>query len=150
MAESISFAKYDSSAFPTIVESIAHASTNPMLIENLSDWMLMDFDGQSVIVQEPSCTFKSMLHMFEDVLQTTPLPTTDYYRPEITAKRIYDNADMWIFILLVNNIFTASKYNIPTIKYIPPTEMVRIEKFIQRPTGAIRTVADNDLTDFFI
>jgi hypothetical protein len=143
-----SFSNYDSSLFPTLPESIKHAQSNPLLIENLSDWMLTLYDTEEVLIQEPSCTLKSMVHMFDDVLETINVPTTEYYRPELTAKRLYDSYDFWYILLLVNNIYSNVKYNQPTIKYIPAKELVRLGKFAQRAKNVVRTVVDNDLTGY--
>lgn len=145
-----SFLNYDSSNFPTHPESIKHAATNPLLIENLSDWMLTTYDTEEVLIQEPSCTLKSMIHMFDDVLTTIDVPTTEFYRPELTAKRLYDSYDLWYILLLVNNIYTPEKYNRPTIKYIPSKELIRLGKFAQRAKSVTRTVIDNDLTGYVL
>ena len=148
MANTISFSNYDSSLFPTFPESIKHSMSNPLLIENLSDWMIDIYDGEEVMIQEPSCTLKSMIGMFDDVLETIAVPNSEFYRPEITAKRLYDSADFWYILLLVNNIYSPHKYNKSSIKYIPAKELIRLSKFSQRTKNIVRTITDNDLTGY--
>lgn len=149
MPSNISFKKFDSTQFPTIVESIQHADTNPLLIENLSDWMLVEFEGEEFMVQEPMCTFKSMIYLFDEVLTTIDIPESEYYLPERTAMRIYDNADLWFVILLTNNIFSRLDYNRPKLKSIPASQLSRIEKFTSIHKGRVRKVRDVDLTNHF-
>lgn len=145
-----SFKNYDSTQFPTFPESIAHARTNPLLIENLSDWRMVDIDNVLTKIQEPTCLLKDMLHFFDDVLEEEELPVEEYYRPEITAMRIYDCADMWYIILLLNNIFSVSKYNTATIRYIPPTQLTRIQKFTDLSNRTVRALSEDDMNDVII
>ena len=143
----ISFRNYESSQFPTFPESIAHAVTNPLLIENLSDWRLIEMDDVIVKVQEGNCLFKDMLHFFDDVLEEEDLPTGEHHRPEITAKRLYDCADLWYILLLVNRIPTVTKYNVDKIKYIPPTQLTRIQKFTDLARQTVRSLVEDDAND---
>lgn len=148
--DGVSFAKFDSTAFPTFVESIQHAKVNPLLIENLSDWLVTSLDNEEFIVQEPTCTFKSMLYLFEDVMEEMTLPTYERYLPEATALRIYDNADLWYIIMLCNNVFHVNDYDMEKIKYIPPMQLTRIEKFTTKRNGVYRQMEDHDITDYFL
>lgn len=134
----VNFEFYDSTKFPTFPESIAHARRNPLLIENLSDWRETTFDNDQVLVQESTCLFKDVLHFFDEVLEEAELPEAEYYRPEITAKRLYGSADLWFTILLVNDIQTVTKYNKSTIRYIPGRELKRLEKFARRAGQVVR------------
>ena len=149
-ADVISFSKYDSTTFATFPESIAHAETNPLLISSLSDWLQDTMDGAPILIQEPSCTFKELIHFFDDVAVTITLPVSEYYNPMLTAKRLYDNADLWYILLLLNNIFNLESYNKPRIRYIPPNELARISKFVSKANSRIRVISDNDLSTYFL
>ena len=46
----VSFREYDSTIFPTFPQCIAHAVRNPLLIENLSDWREVSFEGKTMLV----------------------------------------------------------------------------------------------------
>ena len=138
MSEDLSFKKYDSSNFASFPESIAHSRKNPLLIENLSDYRSITMDDRMVKVQETNCLFKDLIHFFDNDLETTALPTSEHYRPEITAKRLYDSADLWYVILLVNNIYSVTKYNSDTISYIPATKLVKLEKFVEKAKRVVR------------
>ena len=135
----VSFKEYDSTNFPTYPQCIAHARLNPLLIENLSDWREIVFEGKTMLVQEATCLLKDSIHYFDEVLEEAELPANEYYRPEITAKRLYDNADLWYIILLVNGIYSINNYDVDTIKYIPSRELVRIAKFTERSLRIVRT-----------
>lgn len=130
--EKISFGKYDSSAFPTFPQSIGHSKINPLLIENLSDSLQVIMDSRNVSVQEPSCLFKDFIVYFEDDYFEEELPKEEHYRPELTALRLYDCADLWYVILLANDIYSVNQYNVKTIKYIPPSLLTKLEKFVQK------------------
>ena len=136
----VSFKAYDSTAFPTFPQCIAHARYNPLLIENLSDWREVSFEGKTMLVQEGNCLLKDSIGYFDDVLEEQILPVEEYYRPELTAKRLYDNADLWYMLLLVNAIYSSNRYDVKAIKYVPSRELVRISKFTERPVGNIRMV----------
>lgn len=139
------FSLYDSCKFPTFPQTIKHARTNPLLIENLSDWRVVNFEDQTRRIQEPTCLLKDQMHMFDDVLLETEIPEMEFYRPEITAKRLYNCEDLWYIILLVNSIFSVNKYNKKVIKYIPANQLVRIEKFVQKAKRDNRPLnIDND------
>jgi len=149
MADSIntSFANYDSSDFATIPESVAHAKNNPLQLFNLSDKLIYEFNGKEVIIQDSNCALKQMMFFFEDLIKVTPIPESDYYRPEITAKRLYGSADMWFMLLLVNNMTTVMEFNKKNIKYIPSNDLVHLETFVRMAKNNYRTVVENDLSD---
>ena len=149
MADSIntSFANYDSSDFATIPESVAHAKDNPLQLFNLSDKLIYEFNGKEVIIQDSNCALKQMMFFFEDLIKVTPIPESDYYRPEITAKRLYGSADMWFILLLVNNMTTVMEFNKKNIKYIPSNDLVHLETFVRMAKNNYRTVVENDLSD---
>lgn len=138
MSDELSFKKYDSSAFASFPESIIHSRKNPLLIENLSDYRSITMDDRTVKMQETNCLFKDMIHFFDNDLETTELPTSEHYRPEITAKRLYDCADLWYVLLLVNNIYSVTKYDSDTILYIPATKLAKLEKFVEKAKRTIR------------
>lgn len=142
------FSDYDSSDAPTLTESIYHSLNNPMLITSLSDYLMTEFNGIPYLVQEPSCAFRDLVEMyFSDKMVMTTIPESEFYRPEITAKRLYRNADLWYTILPINNIFSVTEYNKPRIKTIPPSELEKIVKFIYMSKNTIRTVNDADISD---
>lgn len=110
------FSDYDSSDAATLTESIYHSLHNPMLITSLSDYLMTEFNGIPYLVQEPSCSFRDLVEMyFSEKMIEIKIPESEYYRPEITAKRVYGNADLWYVILPINNIFSITEYNLSLI-----------------------------------
>ena len=134
----VSFREYDSTIFPTFPQCIAHATRNPLLIENLSDWREVSFEGKTMLVQEGNCLLKDSIDYFSDVLEEEDLPASEHYRPELTAKRLYDNADLWYMILLINAIYSSTRYDVARIKFVPSRELIRIAKFTERSVGNVR------------
>ncbi|BDH16376.1 MAG: hypothetical protein [Bacteriophage sp.] len=139
-----SFKKYDSSAFPTFPQSIEHASMNPLLLENLSDYREVVMDNRVIKVQEPSCLFKDFINYFEDSISEQKLPSDEYYRPDLTALRLYDCADLWYVIMLVNNIYTIHKYNMKTVKYITGDQLTKLEKFVSKAKRIVRPYEETE------
>jgi hypothetical protein len=135
---STNFSQYDSCKFSSFPESIKHAKANPLLIENLSDWREVMIDGEIRMIQEPTCLLKDQINMFDNVLIDTEIPQSEFYRPEITAKRFYACEDLWYIILLVNSMYSINAYNKTSIKIIPANELVRIEKFVRKAKQNIR------------
>jgi hypothetical protein len=143
--DSISYEGFDSSKFATFPESIADSKVNPLLLVNLSDKLVVNLDSEEVILQDPTCTFKDMLHFFKPYYASVPVLPTEKYRPEMTAKRLYGSADLWEILLLVNNISTVMEYDKETINYIPNDKLTKITKFVQLHKGLYRTVQEDDL-----
>lgn len=140
----LSFSKYDSSNFAAFPDSIKHSKTNPLLIENLSDHRSIIMDNRLVKVQETNCLFKDMIHFFDPDLISADLPREEHYRPEITARRLYGSTDLWYVLLLVNNVYSITQYNMDTFKYIPALKLTKIEKFVARAEGNIRPYDERD------
>lgn len=145
----LSFAKFDSAKFPSLVESLQHSITNPLLLQNLSDWLITSFDGEAVKVQEPDANIKRMIRFFEPTMEMTEIPEEEYYLPERTAMRLYDNADLWYIILLANNIFRRLDYNKPMMKTIPAVQLQRIATFTKMENNRVRTFKENDILYMF-
>lgn len=145
--DNVSFASFDSSDFATIPESIAHAKSNPILLNNLSDALVIDFEGEMTRVQEPSCTFKELRSFFEGHLKDIEVPESEFYNPSMSAKRIYRSQDLWFTLLIFNNMYSVMDYNKKIIKYLPPNKLTMIAKFIQLSNQNVRVVQDNDITD---
>ena len=139
----LSFKKYDSAEFASFPESIVHSKKNPLLIENLSDHRSVVMDNRIVKVQETTCLFKDLIHFFDNDVEEMVLPIEEYYRPEMTAKRLYDSYDLWYVLLILNNIYTVNRYNQKVIKYIPALKLAKIEKFTGRAKRVIRQYDEN-------
>lgn len=143
----IDYNNYDSSNFATLTESMNHSKSNPLLINNLSDGMIMDFDGVPYYIQEPSCTFKdNLLYIFGNDVEEIEIPVDHFYRPELTALEIYNNADFWYIILLLNNMFSVTQYNRHRIKIIPNHKLDAIARFVYMAKHEIRFIEENDIS----
>lgn len=147
---SLSFENYDSSIFPTFPESIAHSRSNPFLIENLSNNLSMQFDNDTVLMQEPSCLFKDLINFFEEDYIEIDLPVQEHYRPEITAKRLYGSSDFWYIILLVNNIFSVNDYNMTKVRYIPNARLTKMQTFIKYSKGVTSIYKEQPIIESFL
>lgn len=142
------FMEYDSNDFPTIPESIHHSVDNALLIENLSDKLQTSFGTRNVLVQEPSCAFKDTFMMYlEDKVRYTLVPPEEFYRPEMTAKRLYGSADLWYILLYLNTMFSTADYNKRQIKYVGKETLEKMITYINLSVGRIRQVEDYDISN---
>lgn len=143
-----SYSSYDSNRFPTLTQSLEHALNNPLSIEKLSDKIMMDFEGLPVLVQEPTCPFKDFIKFYyEKDFEEIDLPEKEWYRPEMTAKRLYDNSDMWYVLLLINNCYSTTKWKSKKIKYVRSDKLESIAKFIQLAEDRVIPFVNKDITD---
>ncbi|WP_368880407.1 hypothetical protein [Proteus mirabilis] len=141
----VDFSNYDSSSFATFPESIDHAMTNELLMSNLSDKLIYRRNGnEEVVFQDPNCAFKELIHFFDPYLKETDILDHELYRPEMTAKRLYNNADFWELILIVNNIPSVTFYNQKKIKYIPGNVLTKISFFRNMHKNNLRVVEQDE------
>ena len=124
------FTNYDSSNFPTLEESINHASTNPFLLSNFHDKITVNFNNETYIISEPVASIKNYLNSFEPYFFNTDVLENERYRPESTSKRLYGTRDFWWLIMVLNGISSSIDFKVPNIKYLNPKELYRIEKFL--------------------
>lgn len=149
MAHSTSdkFKNYDSSAFPTLHQSILHSKTNPFLVENLSTKISLVIEKELFLVQDPNSPLKEFISYFENDIYEEELPESEYYRPEMTALRVYGSADLWYLILIVNNLFSVTQYRRKTIKLVNTNGVARLTKFMAMADGSARNVNEDENLD---
>ena len=126
----MNYSKYDSSAQSTLHQSILHAKTNPLLVNNLSDAIMLEIDSVPYLVQDPESRVKRFIHFFSQHLEDITIENNEMYRPELTALRLYNCADLWYMLLYVNDMFSVSQYNKLTIKAPKSDSITMLSKFM--------------------
>ena len=128
-----SFKLYDSGNFPTLQESIDHSKLNPLLFNKFASSFSVNFKYKNIEIE----SFKNSLTDFSSFLKNEAVEGTfnvsETFKPELTAKRLYDSSDLYYVCLVVNGCLSRADYSFnekSTYFYVPSTKIQIISKFL--------------------
>jgi hypothetical protein len=125
------YTNYDSARFAYIDESIADSKNNVLTLDKYTSNIEYHIDNFKFIMSEPVSIIKEIIPvLFEGSYKVQNLPLKEWYRPESTAKRLYDTHDLWYLIMLVNKCSSYLDYKYETINYIDPEQAYKITKLL--------------------
>ena len=148
------FLIYDSSENPDTDKSYEHSKTNPFLFNKFASQFNVTFNYKNVKVE----SFRNSLVEFQSFLLNESIEGTFFvsetFKPDVTAKRLYNSADLYYVCLLVNNCINRSEYTFPSGKYrfVPIDKVIIISKFLSLSNANASNVRlinlEDDLTLF--
>ena len=141
-------ASYDSSAFVTVEESVAHAATNKMTLTNGCEKVSI-----SGVVMDDKPALKDYMQYILDNTVELSLDESFSYRPEWVSKNVYGTNDLWYLVLWSSGCQSKLDFRPVNgkIKIFDPSKLDKLNEILESrkkrlKNSAVNPVAVDDLT----
>jgi len=129
MPQPVNLSSFDSSNSQiTLNNSIEHAKSNRLLLENIS--YKINFNNEMIMYNE------NILYQYKNYLKQftllTSCPEEFYYKPELVSYKLYGTTDLWYLVLWMAEIPSALEFNQPVIRIFNPDKIAKINKIINK------------------
>lgn len=137
----------NSSDKASITDSIEHAKTNKLLLDNISRYY--KYNNMELNI--------SLINKYSNIINSYTIEVKIkkdlYYRPEYISLLEYGTTDLWYLILFVNNMTKPDELNKETIKIFNPAYLDIINNIIEKEKNNINNynspinISNNQLKD---